>query len=216
MRRRRRKHDVVEDINDAVHVDVADGANLHHAPALAEIVRDARGARVTGPRVLGGVAVERLGEDARARRLPCAVRAVEDVYQPDLPPQDGVRQRLHHQALPDHVLEGLGRELLRQAPVPSAAVLRATRLVPRPPLRQEVGLHLAGLVGENSKLARVAPTDAAVTRTGGGRLDEQRQRVGVRAGRGGQPLGLDWEKRVRAVEVATRGAGAGFGFAARR
>ena len=63
--------------------------------------------------VLSGVgvgpvrAVDRLGEDARERRLAGAARAGEEVGLPHLVRLDRVRERPHDRLLPDDLAEGL-------------------------------------------------------------------------------------------------------------
>lgn len=124
--------------------------------------------------MLRGMAIQSLCEHPGARGLARAMWPIEDIHQSDLLLQNGIGQRLHHQALADDVFESPWSILLRKAPV--SGTVRAPRLLPRPCLGREVGVQLAAL-GENPEL----PGEAAGNATDGvaHAVDKQRQRVGV-------------------------------------
>ena len=101
----RLQHGAVADLADVVDAALRRRVHLDHVERAA--VRDRLGDRRRRVEVgvRAALGVERLGEDARHRRLARPARPGEQVRLPHLPVLDRVPQRAHDRLLADHVAE---------------------------------------------------------------------------------------------------------------
>jgi hypothetical protein len=103
----RLEHGTVADLADVVDAALRGRVHLDHVQRGAVRDRDARVADVVGGRRRALRAVERLGEDARHRRLARPARPREEVGLPHLPGRNRVLQRPDDPLLADDLVEVL-------------------------------------------------------------------------------------------------------------
>ncbi len=117
---RRRVLHVVQQVARVVDLGLRRRVDLDQVDEAAFVDLDAGAALAAGLRGDALLAVERLGEDARDRRLADAARAREQVRVMQPARLQRVDQRLQHVLLPDRVGEGLGPPFARQDEVTHA------------------------------------------------------------------------------------------------
>src|SRR5581483_8527621 len=103
----RLQNDAIADVADVVDPTLRGCVHLDHVERRPARDGDAGVARAVGGGGRPVLAVDRLREDPRERRLAGAARAREEVRLPYLPLLDRVRERAHDRLLPHDLREGL-------------------------------------------------------------------------------------------------------------